>query len=763
MFYSAGLGGEMENLMIQYIEEQKLFHLSTPNTSYVCALADGKWLGHLYYGAKIFGTRGLESMFRLNEFPYSPAVNERDKVRFMQSFPFEYASQGTGDFREPCFGAKNEYGQSGAELEYRSHEIIAGKVVPEGLPHTRGCDGCCDTLDIVMADDVHALEVHLLYTVYRDMDVIVKSARVENKGESSCTLTRVLSGQLNLEPDMIDVLTLHGAWGRERDITRQRLEAGSVCAESLRGVSSAETSPFMALLTPETTQTQGEVWGMSLVYSGNFIAKAQIDSYGKVRAVMGIHPENFSWNLRPGDKFQSPECILVYSGDGLGGMSRTFHDLFRQHLIDKRWLSQDRPILVNNWEATMMNFDTEVLLGFAKEAKECGIDMLVMDDGWFGHRDDDCSSLGDWFVNEDKLKGGLHYLVEEVNKLGLKFGMWFEPEMVCEDSELFRAHPDWRFSLKERKPGAQRQQFVLDLTRQEVWDGVYSQIYKTLSSANVEYVKWDMNRPLTDVGSLSAGKEHQGELMHRYVLAVYRMQDQLLKDFPELLLENCSSGGARYDAGMLFYSPQIWTSDDTDAVERLSIQEGTALVFPMSTMGAHVSVCPNQQTGRSVPFNTRAKVAMAGTFGYELDVRNMAPEDKAQIPSQVKKFRQVHPVVREGDYYRIASFRKTHTYDCWMVVAKDLSKAFMTYIQVLTEPNMPGVRVRMQGLDPQAEYEVNCDFDGQLAAREGESSLGPDALHHIGIFNGAALMNAGIVVPRVRGDYQALLYEINKV
>ncbi len=749
--------------MIQYVEEQKLFHLSTPNTSYVCALADGKWLGHLYYGSKILGTKGMEAMFRLNEFPFSPAVNERDKVRFMQRFPFEYGFQGTGDYRESCIGVLNQYGQNGVELIYRSYEIIPGKVVPKDLPHTRGCEECCDTLDIILADDVHGLEVHLLYTVYRDMDVIVKSVRVVNKGESACTLTRVLSGQLNLEEDALDVLTLHGAWGREREISRQKLECGAVTVESLRGISSAETSPFLAVLSSDATQDHGKVYGMSLVYSGNFFAKAQLDSYEHLRAVMGIHPVNFSWKLVPGDEFQTPECVLVYSDEGLGRMTRIYHDFYRQHLIEKRWLTVDRPILVNNWEATMMNFDTEVLLEFAREAQKCGIDMLVMDDGWFGCRNDDTSSLGDWFVNEDKLKGGLKYLVDEVNKLGLKFGMWFEPEMVCEDSELFRAHPDWRFSLKDRKPGAQRDQYVLDITRQEVWDGVYSQLYKTLSSANVEYVKWDMNRPLSDVGSLKVEPERQGELMHRYVLAVYRMQAQLLKDFPNLLLENCSSGGARYDAGMLFFSPQIWTSDDTDAVERLLIQEGTALVFPMSTMGAHVSVCPNQQTGRSVPFNTRAKVAMAGTFGYELDVRNMAPEDKKQIPDQVELFRKVHPVVREGDYYRIASFRENHTYDCWMVVQKDKAAAFMTFVQVLVKPNLPGIRVRMQGLDPDADYEISCDFEGNLAAREGESSIGPKSMTDLGRFNGSMLMNAGIIVPRVRGDYQALLYEVRKV
>ena len=725
--------------MIQYVEGQQLFHLTTPGTSYICALADGEWLGHLYYGSKLADTTGMESAFRLNEFPYSPKVNERDKVRFMQVFPFEYSFLGTGDYRESCLSVENEHGQSGVELKYVSHEIIPGKIVPAELPHTRGEEGCCDTLDILMRDDVLGLEVHLMYTVYRDLDVIVKSARIINSSDAPRTLTRVLSGQLNARPDFAQVLTLHGSWGRERTITRQNLETGSVSAESIRGVSSAEDSPFLAVLSRETTQTAGEIWGMSLVYSGNFLAKAQIDQVGQLRGVIGIHPEGFSWPLAPGEAFQSPEAVLVYSDSGIGGMTRTFHDLYREHLIEKRWLTQDRPVLVNNWEATMMNFDTDILIGFAKSAKEAGIDMLVMDDGWFGHRDDDTSSLGDWFVDEKKLKGGLKRL------------------------ELFRAHPDWRFQLSGRKPGALRQQYVLDITRPEVWEGVYSQIKAVLSSAPISYVKWDMNRYLSDVGSLEREPGCQGQLLHRYVLALYRMQAQLLEDFPELLLENCSSGGARFDAGMLFYSPQIWTSDDTDAIERLSIQEGTALVFPVSTMGAHVSVSPNQQTGREVPFNTRAKVAMAGTFGYELDIRNMDPEEKAQIPGQVALFRKIHPVNREGDYYRIASFRENHSYDCWMVVQKDRSLAYMTYVQVLAAPNRPGIRVRMQGLDPDAVYEVNCDYQGAMAARNGEMSIGPETSQSVGRFHGDTLMKAGIIVPRVRGDYQALLYEVRRV
>ena len=749
--------------MIQFIEKQQLFHLTTPGSSYVMALCDEKYLGHLYYGPALTDLTGLREAFRMNEFPFVPSASQGYRVMFMEEFPFEYATSGTGDFREPSLSVENEYGQSGAELHYRSFRILPGKVSPVGLPHTRGCENCCDTLDILMADDVLGLDVHLMYTVYRDVDAIVKSVKVVNRSDAPLVLNRVLSGQLNMVPDQCDVLTLHGSWARERTITRQALETGAVCAESLRGVSSAEDSPFLAILDRNTTQTAGEVWGMSLIYSGNFLAKAQIDHFGRLRCVCGIHPEGFSWPLSPGDEFQSPEVALVYSDEGLGKMTRTYHDLYRYHLIEQRWLSQDRPVLVNNWEATYMSFDTDVLIGIAKAAKETGIDMFVMDDGWFGHRNDDTSSLGDWFVNENKLKGGLKRLADEVNHMGLKFGLWIEPEMVNEDSDLFRAHPDWRFCLAGRKPGAKRQQYVLDLTRDEVWEGVYSQLYKTISSANVAYIKWDMNRPLADVGSLLREPGCQGTILHRYVLALYRMQERLLKDFPDLLLENCSSGGARFDAGMLFYSPQIWASDNTDAVERLSIQEGTALVFPLSTMGAHVSACPNHQTGRVVPFNTRAKVAMAGTFGYELDVHNLDPKEKAQIPGQIGQFRKIHPVVREGDYYRIASFRENHFFDCWMVVTKDRSLAYMTYIQVLAAANQPGCRVRMQGLDSEAEYEINCDYEGSVSAHFGDTSAGAHSVLSQGCFSGQTLMKAGIMVPRVRGDYQALLFEIRKI
>ena len=466
------------------------------------------------------------------------------------------------------------------------------------------------------------------------------------------------------------------------------------------------------------------------------------NQFGMLRITMGIHPDNFSFELQKNEEFTAPEAVLVFSSEGLGKMTRTFHDLYRNHLIRSPYKNKKRPILINNWEATYFDFDSEKLISIAKEAKTHGIEMLVMDDGWFGKRNDDNSSLGDWQVNEDKLKGGLKNLVDRVNEIGLKFGIWFEPEMVSPDSDLYREHPDWAIAIQGRMPSRSRNQFVLDLSRKEVADYVYESVAKILRSANIEYVKWDMNRQLSDIGSSSLAPQRQGELMHRYVLAVYDLQERLITEFPDLLLENCSGGGGRFDPGMLYYSPQIWCSDDTDAIERLSIQEGTALLYPLSTMGAHVSDCPNHIVGRTTPFETRGNVALAGTFGYELDITKISNEDKNQISKQVEMYHKYNDLVREGDYYRIASYRENHYFDCYMVVSKDKKKALVTYVQVRNRANAHVRKIRLKGLDPQKKYTV----EGMEKAYYGDT-----------------LLNAGIVVKNMRGDSQSTLIYIREV
>ena len=569
---------------------------------------------------------------------------------------------------------------------------------------------------------------------------------MENIGTEALKLTTVLSACLDLDNRNFDMLTLHGSWAYERMICRKELGWGKQRISSNRGISSHQEQPFMALVEHTATQTQGQVYAMNFVYSGNFMAQAETSQQEQVRMVMGIDPEGFGWRLAPGDTFQAPEVVMVYSDCGLGGMTRTFHDLYRGHLIRGPYKDKPRPSLVNNWEATYFDFNTDKLLDIVRTAAESGIEMLVVDDGWFGHRDNDRSSLGDWYVNEKKLPGGLGHLVRQVNALGLKFGIWVEPEMISPDSDLYREHPDWAIQIPGRTGSLARNQYVLDLTRKEVRDCVYDRIAAVLRSANIEYVKWDMNRQLSDLGSYGLPADRQGELYHRQVLAVYELQDRMTKEFPHLLLENCSGGGARFDAGMLYYSPQIWCSDDADAVERLSIQAGTAMIYPLSTMGAHVSDCPNHTVGRITPFETRGYVALAGTFGYELDVTKIPEADRNMIPQQVAMYHKYNDLVREGDYYRIAHYADNHFYDCYEVVAKDKSEALVTYVQVLNRPNFHSRRIHIPGLDSEKTYVIaNAQDWPEIKQTE---------------YKGDTLRYAGINIPPLWGDFKGRLMHL---
>lgn len=535
-------------------------------------ISDGKYVGHIYYGRRIEGGN-LRYLLREEEPPFLPSGNAREKVSFLDSFPMEYSFGGTGDFRESCIDIMTEEGQQGLELWYVSHSIYQGKKHLEGMPATWG--ETCDTLEIVTKDAVTGIEAVLSYSVFTDMDVITRSVRVRNTGEAPVWLNRVLSACIDMEAEDFELLTLHGSWARERHMQYRDIGYGSLVTESLRGESGHQDHPFLGLVSKDCTQTSGQAYAMHLVYSGNFLGKVQKNQFDRIRAVIGLHPEYFCWKLNSKESFQAPEAVLVYSQCGIGKMTRTFHDLYRTHLIRSEWKDRERPVLINNWEAPYFDFDTDKLLCIAREAAKAGIEMLVMDDGGFGHRDSDNSSLGDWYVDERKIKGGLRLLSDEIHELGLKFGIWFEP-------------------------------------------------------------------------------------------------------------------------GMLYYSPQIWCSDDTDGVERLSIQEGTQLLYPLSAIGAHVSDCPNHATGRNTPFDTRAKVAMAGTFGYELDITEIPEADRKEISSQIALYKKYGSLIREGDYYRLASYRENHLYDCIEVVSKDKETALLTYVQVLAEPNMPSRRILLQ-------------------------------------------------------------------
>ncbi|MEZ3505601.1 MAG: alpha-galactosidase [Lachnospiraceae bacterium] len=733
-------------MQIGYHEKNRVFKIDTEHTSYCIGIVDEEnFLGHIYYGRKL-AEDDLVYLMRTDEAPYVPSRNNRERTSFLDTFPMEYTGHGLGDYREGTLTVKTLKGHTAVSLSYVSHRIYNGKEALAGLPATFAQEDACKTLEITCEDPVLHLQVVLSYSIFADSDAIARSVRIVNQSAEAVYLTKVLSACIDMDNEDYEMITLHGSWGRERIIQTRPVMRGKQGVSSVRGESSHQEHPFMAWKSRTTTEETGEIYAMHFVYSGNFMAQIEMSQFGSMRALMGIHPQDFSWKLEPGDSFQAPEVICVYSAEGIGGMTRTFHDLYRTHLIRGEYRNKKRPILINNWEATYFDFDTDKLLAIAKEASALGIEMLVMDDGWFGCRNDDNTSLGDWQVNEDKLKGGLKYLVDEVNKLGMKFGIWLEPEMISPDSNLYREHPDWAFAVPGRTGSLARNQYVLDLTRQEVRDYVYEMIAAVLRSSNIEYVKWDMNRQLSDMGSCGFPADRQGELYHRQVLAVYELQDRMTKEFPYLLLENCSAGGARFDPGMLYYSPQIWCSDDTDAVERLSIQAGTAMIYPLSTMGAHVSDCPNHALGRTTPFETRGYVALAGTFGYELDVTKIAKEEQGKIPDQVAMYHKYNDLVREGDYYRIAHYAENHYYDCFEVVAKDKSEALVTYIQVLNRPNFHSRRIRIPGLDKTACYVIENAQDWPEIA---QTEYHGDTLHY-----------AGINIPVLNGDFQGRLIHL---
>ncbi len=724
---------------IVYFDQDRVFKLDTPHTSYLIGIVDeDNFVGHIYYGRRLTDY-GLTNFLRTNEPPFVPSVNNRERISFLDAFPMEYPTHGIGDYRESAFRVRSKGGHRACMLSYVSHEIFAGKKKIPGLPTSFAKEGECSTLRLTCQDKCLGLSVVLNYSVFEDVDVIARSVEVHNMGTDGIMLQKVASMSLDMDNRDFEMITLHGAWARERHVEKRRLGTGFQGVASRRGEPGHQDHPFMALATAGTTQEHGEVYGVQLMYSGNFEIRAEVSQYTSVRWQAGIESEDFGWMLAPGEYFYAPEALLTYSFAGIDGMTACYHDFIRKHVIRGKYKNSKRPILINNWEATYFDFNTEKLLSIAKEASGLGIEMLVMDDGWFGKRNSDNSSLGDWQVNEEKLSGGLAHLVNEVNKLGMKFGIWFEPEMISPDSELYRKHPDWAIAVPGREPSQAREQLVLDFSREEVVEGIWEQMEAILRGANIEYVKWDMNRPLCDLGSALLTPEKQGELPHRYMLGVYELQERLVTQFPDILLENCSGGGARFDAGMMYYSPQIWCSDDTDAIERLAIQEGTAMIYPLSTMGAHVSDCPNHAVGRTTPFETRGYVALAGTFGYELDVTRIPEKDREEIPRQTALYHKYNDLIREGDYYRIASASENHAFDCWQVVSKDKKESLVTCVQVLASPSRRSRIIRLKGLDETKRYRV-----------EGEET----------VLYGDSLMYGGIQIHNLKGDFAGKLIHL---
>lgn len=701
---------------ITFDEKRKIFKLDTLDSTYAIGIREG-YLIHLYYGKKIPDDNLLDLPFRGYFATISPKNVHVDDYKFsLDVQPMEYSCNGSGDYRLAALSIKDSMGRTTTDIRYLDHKIYDGKPKLKGLPATYcNDDSEAQTLELITIDKFTGAKVTLYYTAFANYSVVTESVKVENTGKETFEIEKVASCCVNFPSMDYNMINLSGVWSRERRVITRHLAHGIQSVASKRGSSSHNHNPFVALVDDKGGEDFGDAFGFNLVYSGNFSADIETDYLDCTRLVMGINPIDFTWVVEPGDEFQSPEVVMVYSDSGMGKMSRTFHDLYNNNLIRGEWKNKKRPLLINSWEGSGFDFDRETLVRYAKEAKKLGIELLVMDDGWFGHRDSDNSSLGDWFVNESKLKGGLTKLIERVNAEGIQFGIWYEPEMISEDSELYKAHPDWCVHVEGREQSPARQQYVIDMTRQDVRDCIFNQMYDVLSKNNIAYLKWDYNRAITEPASVMLDARHSKEFFHRFILGTYELMDRITSAFPHILFESCAGGG-RFDAGMLYYMPQAWASDNTDPIERLTIQFGTTMCYPASSMGAHVSAC--DRTG----IETKAAVAMAGTFGYELDPKEMSEEDKEKVKEQVKNYHRYYNVIHFGDLYRIIAPTDDEFKCAWEYVAKDKSEALLTVVIKNRAPH-DFLLIKMKGLDPEKMYRDETDGE---------------------IYSGALLMNAGI-------------------
>ena len=718
--------------MIAINGNNRVFTLHTQNTTYQMKADRYQVLLHTYYGPRI-QEGDLSYLIGYADRGFSPNPNEAgdNRAYSLDTLPQEYSTCGAGDFRLPSIEFELENGSRMADLRYVGFTLRRGKYALEGLPAFWGGDEW-ETLIITLEDAAAKMQVELYYGVLEKYDLITRAARVVNRGAETVSLRRCASLCLDFQGGDFDFITFDGCHSLERNLNRTPLRPGVQSVESVRGTSSHHHNPFVMLCEHRTDEDHGLCYGAALVYSGNFLAAAERTQLEHNRLILGLNPDRFCWTLAPGAAFTAPEAALVCSPSGFGQMSRQFHRAIRENLIHDPCQGRRRPILINNWEATEFRFDEEKLVSIARSAAPLGIDLFVMDDGWFGKRDSDTSGLGDWFVNERKLPGGLSRLVNRIKALGMSFGIWIEPEMVSEDSDLYRAHPDWALGAPGRPQSRGRCQLVLDFSRQEVRDYIYGSIRKVLDSADISYVKWDMNRSLTDVFSAALPGARQGEVLHRYVLGVYEMLDRMRRDYPHMLIEGCSGGGGRFDLGMLYYTPQIWCSDNTDAVDRLAIQYGTSFCYPVSAMGSHVSAVPNAQTGRSVSLTTRGVVAMSGTFGYEMDLNETTQEEKQLIRERVAFFKEHYDLIQNGDYYRLTA--PSGSFTAWEQVSPDRQEALVSVVYGPAHSSPPFRILRLKGLNPDLRYQIG----GQ------------------GAYSGDALMNGGWPLPLPFGEYQAL-------
>ncbi|MBZ4683844.1 MAG: Alpha-galactosidase [Fusobacteriales bacterium] len=736
-------------------EELKEFHLQTKNSSYIVKILKNGEVGQLYYGKKIKHKQDFSNLLKIVPTPASVCEFEEDPIFSLENIKQDYPSYGKGDFRQPAYHIEQENGSRITEFSFHSFKIYSGKPKLLGLPATYvENEDEAKTLEIKLFDKLLNAELILYYSTFYDYDTITRSVKIINKGIENLYLDRFMSFSIDMFDSDYEMVQLSGTWARERHMYRTSFRPGIQSIESTRGASSHHQNPFLAICRKNTDEFNGEVYGFSLVYSGSFLAQIEVDHYKTSRIMMGINPFDFKWKLEKNKEFQSPEAVLVYSDSGFNKMSQIYHKFYRERLARGKYRDKIRPILINNWEATYFNFTEEKILDMAKEAKKLGIELFVLDDGWFGKRDNDRSSLGDWFEYEKKLPNGIKGLSEKIVELGLQFGLWFEPEMISRDSELFRKHPDWAIQVENRKLATGRNQFVLDMSRKEVRDYLYETISEILKNSKISYVKWDMNRNISNIGSYKLDKDRQQELLHRYILGVYELYDRLTTEFPDILFESCAGGGGRFDPGMLYYAPQGWISDDTDAIERLKIQYGTSIVYPLSSMGSHVSAVPNHQVRRVTSIETRTNVALFGTFGYELDITKMNEQEKDIIKKDIEFFKNYRELIFKGDFYRLLSpFESNET--SWMVVSNDKKEAILGYYQVLFEPNPGFKKIRFCGLDENLEYEIYIRKNQEL--------------EKIGEYNGDELINFGLILEQdyirvfleeitENGDYNSKLF-----
>lgn len=723
-------------MSIIFNEKSREFHLFNDNISYIIKILRNNQLGQLYFGKKIHQKDNYDYLLERAYRPMSSYMYEGEYEFSLEHIKQEYPTYGTTDFKYPAYEILQGNGSRITNFEYTSHKIYRGKPQLNGLPATYTEDDSeADTLEITLYDKEIHVELILNYTIFNNESAIARSCKFINKGKENVELTNAMSMCLDLPDCNYELIQLSGAWAREREVRQRKLEQGIQAINSTRGNSGHNHNPFIALKRPKADEFQGEALGFSLVYSGNFLVQVEVDTYDVSRVLMGINPFGFTWHLAENEEFQTPEAVMVYSDKGMNGVSQTYHRLYRTRLARGEWRDKVRPILINNWEATYFDFTEDILVDIAKTAKEDGIELFVLDDGWFGRRCGETSGLGDWYANTDRLPNGISGLSKRIEDLGMKFGLWFELEMVNKDSDLYRKHPEWIIQTPNRSSSHGRNQYVLDFSRKEVVDYIYEMVDIILSESSISYIKWDMNRCITECYSASLPAYRQGEVFHRYILGVYDLYERLIKKHPHILFESCASGGGRFDAGMMYYAPQCWTSDDSDAIERIKIQYGTSFAYPISSMGAHVSITPNHQLFRNAPLETRGNVAYFGAFGYELDLTKLSEEEHELIRRQVEFVKEYRDVIQKGTFFRLQSPFENNI-SAWMIVSEDKKTAIAAYFKVLNDVNCAFRRMKLHGLDKNLLYSVK----GTSSSAKIDINKDTNNLYY-----GSELMNLGLI------------------